>query len=913
MKGRVAAVWLSWVMIFGCIVIIIDVAEPIRGATTIYVDDSGGADHRTIQRAIDEANHGDTIFVFSGTYIENIYIDKTINLTGENKETTIIDGGGNYDVVKTGKDWINITGFTITNSGNSSDYSGIKLFGEKNCRIYDNIIESNNRNGIYLHQYSDNNLISNNEIFSNGKGIHIYSSSMNTISNNNIFENNEAGIRIYSSQGNIITGNTLMDSSIILGGYSLEDWNTHIIDTSNFVNGKPVHYWKNRTGGAIPSNAGQIILANCKNVRIENQKVNDVSVGIALGFSSNNFIEDNEISTIAKYGIYLLFSNENEIMNNDIFDNLGSGVYLTRSKENEINKNVINNNNREGIVIDYYSDNNLISDNQVDLNLLEGIKIYFSNDNQLKDNLLTDNFIGISLSQSKGINLSGNEMIKNGIEITGDEIEEWMTHEIGISNIVNDKPVFFFKNQKDIKFREEAGQVILANCENMKIEYMNISLTSTAISLGFSSNNFLISNQLSSNKYFGIKLEYSDNNYISNNIIEDNDYGGISLYDSDYNDLLNNRIKHNKNGIYLSSCTENDIINNIISNNNYGVYSPWAVNNNIYHNNFISNSVQVYIDPPNYPGGGGLFIFQSNNKWDDGYPSGGNFWSDFQGFDENRSEDQDEIGSDGIGDVPYKIYRDNDDNYPLMDPVEINVDTTPPSVYTSSIKNQTTNVSPEEKLVIEFNEPMDTKTVESATSISPEIEYSCEWENDNKTMTINFTEPLAYDMTYKVNIDTRAKNEAGLRLENEMELEFTTQVRPIGKEYDFPILYLLIIAIIVLIIIISYALAKRRKPSVEIITQQHDSGEILQVTCPYCSNNLQVNDIGTTMNVSCPYCSQVLTVESRNSIPQFYSAAHQQPAIKISCPNCRFSFDVKKSSAPIQVQCPNCKTTGTLG
>ena len=58
----------------------------------IYVDDDGGADFTNIQDAIDFAEEEDTIFVYGGTYNEMITIDKPLNLQGENKETTIIDG-----------------------------------------------------------------------------------------------------------------------------------------------------------------------------------------------------------------------------------------------------------------------------------------------------------------------------------------------------------------------------------------------------------------------------------------------------------------------------------------------------------------------------------------------------------------------------------------------------------------------------------------------------------------------------------------------------------------------------------------------------------------------------------------------------------------------------------------------------
>ena len=56
----------------------------------------------------------------------------------------------------------------------------------------------------------------------------------------------------------------------------------------------------------------------------------------------------------------------------------------------------------------------------------------------------------------------------------------------------------------------------------------------------------------------------------------------------------------------------------------------------------------------------------SVNVWDDGYPSGGNYWSDYGGVDAFRGPNQDLPGSDGIGDTQYVIDVDNRDRFPLM-------------------------------------------------------------------------------------------------------------------------------------------------------------------------------------------------------------------------------------------------------
>ena len=130
----------------------------VVSASVLYVGGGGGSNFTTIQSAITAAVDGDTIFVYNGTYLENVLVNKCLTLIGEDKNTTIIDGMGGGYVVYIDTDWVNITGFTVTNSGNNPDNAGIKLENADNCKVLNNNALSNNL-GISISSSDLNNII----------------------------------------------------------------------------------------------------------------------------------------------------------------------------------------------------------------------------------------------------------------------------------------------------------------------------------------------------------------------------------------------------------------------------------------------------------------------------------------------------------------------------------------------------------------------------------------------------------------------------------------------------------------------------------------------------------------------------------------------------------------------------------
>jgi parallel beta-helix repeat protein len=240
----------------------------------LYVGGSGSGNYSTIQSAIDAASAGDTIFVYNGTYYECIIINKSINLFGIDKNTTIIDGGGIGNVVNITADLVNISGFTIQNtSGYYFDYAGIFIDSYYNT-IFNNII-TNNDDGIVLSDDSNTNTISSNIIISNNYdgillaysnqnniiyntitnpvfGIYLFNSSYNNINNNVIQNNSQCGIFLdnhpdYPSDYNTFSGNIIINNSCgieLLGDNNTVYYNNFINNTIN-AQDSGTNFWYN--------------------------------------------------------------------------------------------------------------------------------------------------------------------------------------------------------------------------------------------------------------------------------------------------------------------------------------------------------------------------------------------------------------------------------------------------------------------------------------------------------------------------------------------------------------------------------------------------------------------------------------------------------------------------------------------
>jgi parallel beta-helix repeat protein len=320
MNNRLATILAVAVVICGTFPLLMVFLPSNASATVRFVGGMGVGNFTSVQDAVNVSIPGDTIFVYNGTYLENIVIPKSISLVGESKWNTVIDGRNLTSVIRVSSDSVTIRGFTITNSSHHSfvTHAGILIQNAQSCLITDNIL-TQNLMGAYVGE-SQGTVIAGNDVSNNVVGISIDRSGTSTILNNTIL-GNELGVYLLYSTTTMMTKNTMVGNQIEFWGNAIEHWNTHSIDTTNTLDGRPVRYWKNLIGGTIPPGAGQVILANCMNVVIENQDLDASSIGVQLGYTSGIVVRSNTFHPSNLHGIRVFESHGTEVINNTFLSN----------------------------------------------------------------------------------------------------------------------------------------------------------------------------------------------------------------------------------------------------------------------------------------------------------------------------------------------------------------------------------------------------------------------------------------------------------------------------------------------------------------------------------------------------------------------------------------------------------------
>ncbi len=655
--------------------------QPARAEGTIYIRADGSIDPPDARiSSVDNVT-----YTFTDNINDSIVIER---------DNIVVDGAG----------------YTVQGTGSGT---GITLSGRSNLTIKNTEITTFS-DGVGLDSSSNNSIIGN-SIASNFEGIHLEYSSYNNVSGNDITTNDDFGIRLDSSSNNIISENTFFDNGLLVM------FSSDNVVFGNLVNGKPLVYLEGVTDYAV-EDAGQVILINCSRITVENLNLSNTAIGVELwqttdarisgnnlmanhrhgiylSYSSSNMVSGNEITANGMYGIVLEFSSDNNsIIGNNITANVWAGIYFSYSSSNIVSGNNISDNGC-GVGVSYSSSNKVYHNNFID-NTRQAY-VYDSYYASVWDDGYPSG--GNFWSDYDDVDLfSGPYQNMTGSDGKGDTPYSVFSNNVDHYPLIspwNPLPVHNINTGLDYATIQEAinapetleGHTIFvddgAYYENVVVnkslmligedrETTIIDGNETGNVVSVSANGVAIIGFTIQNGVDGIHATYSNGISISTNIISDNQYDGVFLGDSNNDTVMDNYVGNNNRGIHIkwganNTLHDNNVVNNkefgivlwecgsgnaicsnLLQNNTYNIGLTETGGAVIYHNNFFKENAQVY---------GSLL-----NIWDDGYPSGGNYWSDYDGTDIYKGLYQNETGSDGIGDTPYVIDADNRDNYPLL-------------------------------------------------------------------------------------------------------------------------------------------------------------------------------------------------------------------------------------------------------
>ena len=253
-----------------------------------------------------------------------------------------------------------------------------------------------------------------------------------------------------------------------------------------------------------------------------------------------------------------------------------------------------------------------------------------------------------------------NALIHNyeNVGVFGSSLPDYLVT-MDTTNTVNGKPVYYLVNQSNLLVEPltypEIGYLAVINSINVTVrEVQPGGGNRQDVLFAFTNSSLVEDCSFSDRGYAGIQLQNCHNVTITECEII-NHYHGIRVDKSDFNSVKHNSIRDNFwTGIVMEG-EGNQIVENNMNNYEENVALYRSTSNSIFHNNFLGGRVPL--------------LYESYfNIWDVGYPSGGNYWSDYDDSDLFLGENQDQLGSDGIGDTHYVIDENNTDHYPLMNP-----------------------------------------------------------------------------------------------------------------------------------------------------------------------------------------------------------------------------------------------------
>ncbi len=471
----------------------------------------------------------------------------------------------------------------LTGTANGWQDAGVFLYNVINGVVVNNNIHDN-YGGVWIDGGSGN-IVMNNTL--NG---HSRASLLIYYTDSNIYNNNTMNtkIELFSSGDNTFINNTLTGCGFEFNGYGLVDFHQTLV-ADNTVNGKPLVFWQDQTGGTVPAGAGEVILVNCSSVTVEDQVIDSATTGIGVFHSPDTVITnctvtgnyrgihterstnleifDNNCTANTRWGMYLSYATDAEVYDNYCYDqhalgSLGVGIYIPYTLRPTVHNNTCTENDF-GIQLYSNVQYGLVADNNCSYNTY-GINLLSSYDNTIRDNTVVGN-------TNKGISTTASSY----------------------DNLITENYIW------------DNGQGISLS-QSMRIDVIDNIIKAPSLGLSdgiyiYSGGDHLISDNEIEATEFAIYVESTDGNTFSYNNLTGNQYTMVV-------EGTNNSLIHRN--LFVAAFTAGLLLDN------------YSYNNEITYNSFVDSIINARDNSSN-----ALFDY--------------NYWSDYAG---------DDLDSDGIGD-----------------------------------------------------------------------------------------------------------------------------------------------------------------------------------------------------------------------------------------------------------------------
>lgn len=487
-----------------------------------------------------------------------------------------------------------LEGYSITNEDRCIEiYTVSHSFIIRNCLLVATGADLGN-GAIAVVGVLDCTIFNNTCVSYGAYGIAVNYCSGTVIANNTILDS-KIGLFLITADNCVVANNTLDNCGLSITGSDSQDWHHQM--ENNTVNGKPLGYFWNQGGTVDASNLGQVVVASCDGLVIENGNFENNTNGIIMAYSSNCNITDTFIRYNSEYGLYMWYSEDCSLIRNTIEDCIKHGALVHYSHNSTFEENTISRNNH-------------------------GVSSISSENCTFNENTVSDNLRGVYLQSAPKWNFSLNTFSNNGVFIYGNEAA-W-NHSF-LDDTVNGKPIGYFYNEFDLNLDGTPfGQLLIGNCTRVSFEGGIFTHIDFGVVIAHCVNSSFEDMTLQNNRW-GLHAQQSEHVRVANVTVTENSAYGMDIYDCENLTIVNCQISLNQVGVYLdqsrnctlrsNNCTDNMEIglhvyisrhsiiedSNISNNQDFGVRIYQGTNNTV-KNCVVTNNTDY-----------GVYLYFTNN------------------------------------------------------------------------------------------------------------------------------------------------------------------------------------------------------------------------------------------------------------------------------------------------------------